>query len=132
MCIRDSGHRGAGTTLHANSAQAVPLRLCALGALAGLDSRTVALHTATAFEHIIHLEHRDGRRRIEGVYSLHPALRDAYDLRVFLAIEPEAQRERIRIRSGEALLRRFQEKWIPLENAYFARLGVRECCQLVF
>ena len=69
---------------------------------------------------------------VEGVYSLHPALRDAYDLRVFLAIEPEARRERIRIRSGEALLRRFQEKWIPLENAYFARLGVRECCQLVF
>ena len=67
------GHRGAGTTLHANSAQAVPLRLCALGALAGLDSRTVALHTATAFERIIHLEHRDGRRRIEGIYSLHPA-----------------------------------------------------------
>ena len=69
---------------------------------------------------------------VEGVYSLHPALRDAYDLRVFLAIEPEAQRERIRIRSGEALLRRFQEEWIPLENAYFARLGVRECCPLVF
>ena len=69
---------------------------------------------------------------VEGVYSLHPALRDAYDLRVFLAIEPEAQLERIRIRSGEALLRRFQEEWIPLENAYFARLGVRECCQLVF
>ena len=25
------------------------------------------------FERIIHLEHRDGRRRIEGIYSLHPA-----------------------------------------------------------
>ena len=73
LTAMNTGHRGAGTTLHANSAQAVPLRLCALGALAGLDSRTVALHTATAFEHIIHLEHRDGRRRIEGIYSLHPA-----------------------------------------------------------
>ena len=73
LTAMNTGHRGAGTTLHANSAQAVPLRLCALGALAGLDSRTVALHTATAFERIIHLEHRDGRRRIEGVYSLHPA-----------------------------------------------------------
>lgn len=74
LTAMNTGHRGAGTTLHANSAQAVPLRLCALGALAGLDSRTVALHTATAFERIIHLEHRDGRRRIEGIYSLHPAL----------------------------------------------------------
>ncbi len=72
LTAMNTGHRGAGTTLHANSAQAVPLRLCALGALAGLDSRTVALHTATAFERIIHLEHRDGRRRIEGIYSLHP------------------------------------------------------------
>ena len=74
LTAMNTGHRGAGTTLHANSAQAVPLRLCALGALAGLDSRTVALHTATAFERIIHLEHRDGRRCIEGVYSLHPAV----------------------------------------------------------
>ena len=74
LTAMNTGHRGAGTTLHANSAQAVPLRLCALGALAGLDSRTVALHTATAFECIIHLEHRDGHRRIEGVYSLHPAV----------------------------------------------------------
>ncbi len=73
LTAMNTGHRGAGTTLHANSAQAVPLRLCDLGALAGLDSRTVALHTATAFERIIHLEHRDGRRRIEGIYSLHPA-----------------------------------------------------------
>lgn len=73
LTAMNTGHRGAGTTLHANSAQAVPLRLCALGALAGLDSRTVALHTATAFERIIHLEHRDGRRRIEGIYSLRPA-----------------------------------------------------------
>lgn len=74
LTAMNTGHRGAGTTLHANSAQAVPLRLCALGALAGLDSRTVALHTATAFERIIHLEHRDGRRRIESIYSLHPAV----------------------------------------------------------
>ena len=74
LTAMNTGHRGAGTTLHANSAQAVPLRLCALGALAGLDSRTVALHTVTAFERIIHLEHRDGSRRIEGVYSLHPAV----------------------------------------------------------
>ena len=30
LTAMNTGHRGAGTTLHANSAQAVPLRLCAL------------------------------------------------------------------------------------------------------
>lgn len=71
LTAMNTGHRGAGTTLHANSAEAVPRRLIALGALAGLDYRTVALHTVTAFERIIHLEQQDGCRRIEGVYSLH-------------------------------------------------------------
>lgn len=71
LTAMNTGHRGAGTTLHANSAEAVPRRLIALGALAGLDYRTVALHTVTAFERIIHLEQKGGRRRIEGVYSLH-------------------------------------------------------------
>jgi len=71
LTAMNTGHRGAGTTLHANSAEAVPRRLIALGALAGLDYRTVALHTVTAFERIIHLEQQGGRRRIEGVYSLH-------------------------------------------------------------
>lgn len=85
LTAMNTGHRGAGTTLHANSAQAVPLRLCALGALAGLDSRTVALHTATAFERIIHLEHRDGRRRIEGIYSLHPAVEGSEE---YLQVRP--------------------------------------------
>lgn len=69
---------------------------------------------------------------VEGVYSLHPDLRGAYDLRVFLSIAPDAQIARIRARSGEALARRFESEWIPLENAYFAHLGVRECCQLAF
>ena len=49
----NTGHQGAGTTLHANSAFAVPHRLAALGALAGLDERTIALHASTAFDRII-------------------------------------------------------------------------------
>lgn len=69
---------------------------------------------------------------VEGVYSLHPQLRSAYDLRVFLSIAPEAQQARIRARSGEAMLSRFLTEWIPLENTYFDRLGVRACCQLAF
>ena len=67
----NTGHRGAGTTLHANSAQAVPLRLQALGALAGLPRDTVDMHALTAFERIIHLEQgENGRRRVQGIYAL--------------------------------------------------------------
>ena len=66
----NTGHQGAGTTLHANSAFAVPHRLAALGALAGLDERTVALHASTAFDRIIHLEQVQGVRRIAGIYRL--------------------------------------------------------------
>ena len=69
---------------------------------------------------------------VEGVYSLHPALRDAYDLRVFLGVDRVNQRLRIRSRSGEALYERFVSEWIPLEEAYFARANVRACCQLAF
>lgn len=69
---------------------------------------------------------------VEGVYSLHPDLRGAYDLRVFLSIGSDAQIARIRRRSGEALAKRFESEWIPLENVYFDHLGVRECCQLAF
>ena len=68
----------------------------------------------------------------EGVYSMHPALRSAYDLGVFLSVTPDEQVRRIRARSGEAMLKRFVDEWIPLENAYFERLGVRACCQLAF
>ena len=66
----NTGHQGAGTTLHANSAFAVPHRLAALGALAGLDERTVALHASTAFDRIIHLDQVQGVRRIAGIYRL--------------------------------------------------------------
>ena len=60
---------------------------------------------------------------VEGVYSLHPDLRDAYDLRVFLALDPKTQVERIRARSGEAMLQRFIAEWIPLEKRLFRPSG---------
>lgn len=67
---------------------------------------------------------------VEGVYSLHPSLRGAYDLCVFLDIDPDTQIERIRRRNGEAMLGRFVHEWIPLEEAYFTQLRVRELCEL--
>ena len=67
---------------------------------------------------------------VEGSYALHPAfgalpgeagsLRHPAELAVFLQLSPETQRERIRQRNGEEMLLRFEERWIPLENRYYA------------
>lgn len=63
---------------------------------------------------------------IEGSYSQHPYFGNCYDLRVFLEVDEREQRERIRRRNGEFMLRRFTEEWIPMENAYFAAYHIRE------
>jgi len=68
---------------------------------------------------------------IEGAYSLHPALRDAYDLKVFYPVEPTEQLERIRRRNGERCMVSYRERWIPLENAYIDACQVKECCDLI-
>lgn len=56
---------------------------------------------------------------VEGVYSQHPDLRDAYALRAFMEVDPQAQRERLLARNGPQMLQRFVQEWIPMENAYF-------------
>ncbi len=68
---------------------------------------------------------------VEGAYALHPALRGAYDVRLFLDIDPSEQRARIRLRNGEAMLARFETEWIPMEERYFKACSVREACDLV-
>lgn len=69
---------------------------------------------------------------VEGSYSLHPTLRDAYDLKIFLDIDPERQSARILKRSGPAMHVRFINEWIPLENTYFDGLGIRALCDLAY
>lgn len=57
---------------------------------------------------------------VEGSYSCHPALWDYYDLHVFLTVEAGEQMRRIRARGGEEAVKVFAERWIPLEERYFA------------
>lgn len=57
---------------------------------------------------------------IEGSYSLLPAIAQHADVRVFVQVSPDEQECRLRTRNGEELLRVFQQRWIPLEQAYFA------------
>ncbi|MDX9888567.1 MAG: (d)CMP kinase [Anaerovoracaceae bacterium] len=68
---------------------------------------------------------------VEGSYSLHPYLRDAYDLKVFITIEPEIQIKRIFLRNGEDIALRFLDEWIPLENFYFRELSIKEVADIV-
>lgn len=60
----NTGHQGGGSTLHANSIGDVPIRLEALGHLAGLVPRALAAQAVTAFDVVIHLERFQGSRRL--------------------------------------------------------------------
>ena len=68
---------------------------------------------------------------VEGAYSMHPELRDRYDLSVFLKVESSLQRERIGGRNSPEMQRRFFEEWLPMENRYFAAMGVEAACDLI-
>ncbi len=68
---------------------------------------------------------------VEGSYACHPQLRDRYDLRIFLDVDPETQLERIRRRNGEEKAEEFRTRWIPLEELYFSALDVADHCQLI-
>lgn len=70
----------------------------------------------------------EGAVIIEGAYSLHPKIPDIYDIKVFLSAPLEIRLERILKRNGEKKLKMFTEKWIPLEEAYFAACGTKEKC----
>ncbi|MFI7482234.1 TadA family conjugal transfer-associated ATPase [Kocuria sp. M1R5S2] len=62
----NTGHAGAGT-VHANSAHAVPARLAALGALAGMSREAVVLQAASALDLVVHVARTGGRRRVRAV-----------------------------------------------------------------
>lgn len=68
---------------------------------------------------------------VEGCYSHHPTLVERYDLKVFLTVPPQVQRERILERSGPVLLERFLSEWIPLEELFFIGLKIQEQSDLV-
>lgn len=69
---------------------------------------------------------------IEGSYSCHPTLRSAYDLRIFLTVNPDEQLRRIQRRNGPEAAKIFRDRWIPLEEKYFSAYAVAEHCELCF
>lgn len=65
---------------------------------------------------------------IEGAYSCHPYFGDVYQVRFFVELSAEEQRQRILARNGDKMYRRFEREWIPMENHYFDTYGIREKC----
>ena len=68
---------------------------------------------------------------IEGTYSHHPHFQDPYDLKIFLGVTPEIQRQRV-LQRPAFLHQRFFDAWIPMEETYFRTFGIPEKADLVF
>lgn len=66
----NTGHEGGWATIHANSAQDVPARLVALGALAGMREETVAAQAAAGLDAVVHLRRRGGKRFVAQISVL--------------------------------------------------------------
>lgn len=67
LAAMNTGHDGAGGTIHANSATSVPARLSALGALAGMDAGALALQAANALDVVIHVVRNGGARVVSEI-----------------------------------------------------------------
>ncbi|WP_445153464.1 TadA family conjugal transfer-associated ATPase [Arthrobacter sp. Hor0625] len=75
LAAMNTGHTGAGGTIHANTAAAVPARLTALGALAGMSPDAVRLQASSALDAVVHLERRPQGRQLAsiGLFEDRPA-----------------------------------------------------------
>ena len=68
---------------------------------------------------------------VEGAYSLHPACRGEYGLKVFFEVSPQSQQERIMKRSGADQWPRFRDEWIPMERLYQDHFQIRRQADLI-
>lgn len=68
---------------------------------------------------------------VEGSYTCHPELWKYYDLHIFMDIDPQTQLSRIEARSGSDAVRRFAERWIPLEERYFSAYPIAERFEMI-
>ncbi|NMM92988.1 uridine kinase family protein [Bifidobacterium oedipodis] len=92
------------------------------------DGRTTSYQPwncrALCFEPAIELDPHAPLTIVEGSYALHPELRGYYDLTMFVDVDPAEQRRRLEARNA-ALLRRFLDEWIPMEERYFTSTDTR-------
>ncbi|MFF7635558.1 TadA family conjugal transfer-associated ATPase [Kitasatospora sp. NPDC008050] len=72
LAALNTGHEGGCSTVHANTAADVPVRLEALGSMAGLDRFALHSQLRAALDVVIHLvrDQRTGRRRVAELHTL--------------------------------------------------------------
>ncbi len=70
-------------------------------------------------------------RIVEGAYSCHPLLGDYMDMKIFLDISSKEQMARILERDGETKAKVFEQRWIPMEEAYFAAYEIKNLADMV-
>ena len=68
---------------------------------------------------------------IEGSYCNHPYFGAPYDLKIFLTVSAELQRQRI-LQRPAFLHKSFFEEWIPMENRYFHYFSILSSSDLSF
>jgi pilus assembly protein CpaF len=67
LSAMNTGHAGGGGTIHANAAAAVPARLAALGALAGMGPDAVRLQVVSAIDAVVHVERTETGRQVASI-----------------------------------------------------------------
>lgn len=72
LAALNTGHDGGMSTLHANGPQEVPARFEALGSLAGLPRHAVHAQLRQALQAVVHVERREGVRRVSVIGVLVP------------------------------------------------------------
>ncbi|MFE2108653.1 TadA family conjugal transfer-associated ATPase [Kitasatospora sp. NPDC059463] len=72
LAALNTGHEGGTGTVHANTAADVPVRLEALGSLAGLDRPALHSQLRAALDLVVHLvrDQGSGRRRVAEIHTL--------------------------------------------------------------
>lgn len=68
----NTGHEGGCATIHANSADTIPARLEALGALGGLERHALHAQVSAALEAVVHLRRVGRRRYVHQIAVLEP------------------------------------------------------------
>lgn len=68
---------------------------------------------------------------VEGSYAHHPYFKDYAQIKVFLDIDKNTQKDRILKRNGEKMLQRFIQEWIPMEHAYFDTFKIKENADII-
>ena len=69
---------------------------------------------------------------IEGSYSCQSELFDFYDIHIFLDIDKNTQQKRLKERESEEKLVAFNERWIPMEERYFALSEIKYKCEIYY